>query len=348
MGMQSTTIVLEKMSWPGSQSAWQGLPQYNTTSEVVKLHLPMHRDTKLALWKSYLPAGESGPDLDSVFLRQPDVSVSADGYISIEVCIDCLLTLTTDLSSGHKGIYKPSPPPGRFPLPYADNFSKYEVGSEADFFADQAGSFEIVANSGRAGNRTLRQMVNQKPCVWQGDETPLAVIGDPNWTDTSTTIDVMLEQHGMVWLGARLLAGVDPTPPGPNPPPEHATSTKLRSSTPPFAANQLVLTNSSGVFLGLSSDTQEWHVSLFPLGVPIAHGSLVSPVQPGTWHRLELQVHGSIASGALDNITLFSNLDVSSCTNSKGFAAIGTGGFYHAQFADIEIKRPTPSAEIAI
>lgn len=263
----------------------------------------------------------------------------------MEVCVDCLLTLTTDLSAGYKGGHQASPPPAAFPLPYADDFSKYKVASEADFFADQAGSFEIVANADRTSNRTLRQMVNQKPCTWENDEAPLSVIGDPNWTDTTTAVDVMLEQHGMVWVGARLLGGIDPTPPGPNPPPEHATPTKQQSL---LKANQLVLTNSSGVFLGLSSASQEWHVSLFPLGAPIARGTLISPVQLGAWYRLELQVQGAVASGTLDGITLFADVDVSSCTNPHGFAAIGTGGFYHAQFANIEIMSATPSMETTI
>ena len=65
----------------------------------------------------------SAPTLSHMMLRQTDVTAGGvDGSVAIEVCVDCLLTLTTLLTAGAKGGFAPSPPPRAFGLPHSDNF----------------------------------------------------------------------------------------------------------------------------------------------------------------------------------------------------------------------------------
>ncbi len=52
-----------------------------------------------------------------------------------------------------------SPPSQPFPVPYSDNFDTYPVSSEAAFFSDQAGSWEIVDATDTSRGRVLRQAV---------------------------------------------------------------------------------------------------------------------------------------------------------------------------------------------
>lgn len=51
-----------------------------------------------------------GAGIEDVFIKQSDVKVSADGSVTIDVCVDCLFTVTTMTSAGHKGSFSPSPP----------------------------------------------------------------------------------------------------------------------------------------------------------------------------------------------------------------------------------------------
>ena len=132
------TVVIEKMSWEGSESAWQTLGKYETKPETLTLQLGAafaHR--KLALWKSVLHADE--PSIDAMLIKQPEVTADATGTVSLAVCVDCLFTLTTQLEAGVKGVVPAAPKPAPSPLPYSDDFDSVPAGLEAKFFIDQAG-----------------------------------------------------------------------------------------------------------------------------------------------------------------------------------------------------------------
>ena len=65
--------------------------------------------------------------------------------MTISVCVDCLLTLTTQLQAGNRGeVGTAIPPPAQFPLPFNQSFDGLAAGMEADFFIDQAGVWEAV------------------------------------------------------------------------------------------------------------------------------------------------------------------------------------------------------------
>eukprot|EP00937_MAST-01D_sp_MAST-1D-sp2_P000442 g442.t1 len=390
------TVVIEKMSWPGSQTAWQGDSAFNVSAENVTLRGLAAPGARLAMWTSALPAAAAAAGADPaymrrVFVRRPaPVVVGADGALRVAVCVDCLITLTTQLGAGAKGAHAGAiPPPAPFPLPYADAFGNATaLGQEPRYLADQAGSFEMVRSAGarRAahGARALRQSVPQRPISWADDAVPLTVIGSSNWTDTASAVDVMLEQPGEVWLGARLRCGPDPRPPAPNAPVfgvgegegvggggggggggaqgvlqdvDGGDGTGARAPRAP-PAMPLMLTNSTGVFARLSLPRVRggggggggagaggrWALSLYPRGAPIASGALPvpagggAPAAVGAWHRLRLLVRGARASGWLDGTPLFENVSVGEdVARARGFAAFGTGGFYHAQYGNFEV-----------
>ena len=52
-----------------------------------------------------------------------------------------------------------------FPVPYADTFDGYPLYSEAAYFADQAGSWEIVQSSDPSHGLVMRQTVRRARAV---------------------------------------------------------------------------------------------------------------------------------------------------------------------------------------
>ena len=126
-----------------------------------------------------------------------------------------------------------SPASQPFPVPYKDNFDLHPLFSEAPYFADQAGSWEIVATADPSRGRVMRQMVRARPFLfdllacwlvlelkpplvwpcqvpmvpitWEGDYAPYSVIGDVKWSDVSVSVDVKPDAPGAVcYLGVCL------------------------------------------------------------------------------------------------------------------------------------------------
>ena len=225
------SVIVEKMSHEGSTSAWAGLPAYDTANERLILRLgAQYAGRELALWKSTVPSSvvasgkDSGviPSVDGMLIRR-SASLHADstGAVTIDVCVDCMFTLTTLLHAGNKGGYghafggPPIPAPAEFPLPFNSSFDDIPAGLEADLFIDQAGSWEAVPTAG--GGMAMRQMVEQKPICWAGDQAPITIVGSTNWSDVSVSVSLRLEaQDGMPWVGARIQGrNGDPSPLGP-------------------------------------------------------------------------------------------------------------------------------------
>ncbi len=56
-----------------------------------------------------------------------------------------------------------SSPGESFTVPYADSFDTYPLSSEAAYFADQTGSWEIVQAADLSHGQVMRQMVRHHP-----------------------------------------------------------------------------------------------------------------------------------------------------------------------------------------
>ncbi len=70
------------------------------------------------------------------------------------VCVCCV-------DAPAPGSIPASPPSKPFPVPYSDNFDSYPIDSEAAYFADQAGVWEIAASSNASRGMIMRQKVLQ-------------------------------------------------------------------------------------------------------------------------------------------------------------------------------------------
>lgn len=96
------------------------------------------------------------------FKQQPDVKVIG-GTVTVSVPVDSIITLSTVVTAGGA---IPSPAPSApFPTSYSDSFESYAVHSEAKYFADQGGSFEVVQSGQANHGLVMRQMVRARVCV---------------------------------------------------------------------------------------------------------------------------------------------------------------------------------------
>jgi len=93
-------------------------------------------------------------------------------------------------------------------MAYFDSFESYAVNSEAQYFADQTGSFEIYqSNFNNNSTKTMRQSVpvNITTNAWCGaSPNPVSIIGDLNMTNYFVGVDVLIETTGTAILGSRV------------------------------------------------------------------------------------------------------------------------------------------------
>ncbi len=104
-----------------------------------------------------------------------------------------------------KGSTSP-PPPSTMSLPYTENFEKYSLGAIPSYFDAIQGAFEVDSCHGGRTGLCMRQMITLTPIEWPGGSPtpPLAVVGDPGWSNYSVSTDALLEQTGYVDLIGRL------------------------------------------------------------------------------------------------------------------------------------------------
>jgi hypothetical protein len=122
------------------------------------------------------------------FQPQPDVSVAADGSITVDLPADGMLTVSTIATASHGAFPDaPIPPAAPFPLPYADSFDEADNAYDAlaRYFGDQGGSFAV-----RHG--VLQQVVpaDPGPNGWGGNRDPYSLIGDASMADMTVSVSV--------------------------------------------------------------------------------------------------------------------------------------------------------------
>ncbi|XP_002734950.1 galactocerebrosidase-like [Saccoglossus kowalevskii] len=295
------TVVIETMSHDHSICVRPPLPKYTVDKQNATFQLKgsFAGITELFVW--YTKLGFNG-DPSKFFEKQTPIKV-VNGTFSLLLGVDELYTLTT-LSVGHKGQYPNSPASEPFPLPYSDDFEKYAEFSEADYFADQSGVFEIRQSNDLEHGKVMRQVVPQRPVVWCNDsDSPTSIIGNHNWTNVNVSSDIYLEdKNGGVLLASRV----------------SSAGCSMR--------------NARGVFLWLSpgkyeltTDHERWDKMK----------SGTCEMQAQKWYRASLYVKDSKVIAHLNGKKLFDvNIEVGS---SKGWAAIGTLAHNYAQFDNFNI-----------
>jgi hypothetical protein len=125
----------------------------------------------------------------SYFQPLADVTVAADGTVSILVDADAIVTLSTTAGATH-GSFPDSPIPAAapWPLPYSDTFDEadYPYDSMAHFLADQGGSFAV-----RNGSLVQLAPEDPGPNGWTGNPDPFTILGDETWSDYAISVDAV-------------------------------------------------------------------------------------------------------------------------------------------------------------
>ncbi len=133
------------------------------------------------------------------FIRQPDLALAVPASLRLVVETNALYSLTTT-EGQQKGETSP-PALSRLPLPYAEDFERYNVGSMPRYFCDLVGAFEGVKRADGKG-QALRQVLDRRPTDWSPDwinHYPHTYLAETNLTDYSWSAEVMLEKPG--WAG---------------------------------------------------------------------------------------------------------------------------------------------------
>jgi hypothetical protein len=116
---------------------------------------------------------------EAYFVRQTDVTVAADGSLTVQVPADAMVTVSTT-TGAQRGDFPSSPIPESqpFPIPYSDDFSSYPYDAMAKYFSDQGGSWAV-----RNGSLVQVAPANPGPNGWAANPDPLTQIGGESWTD---------------------------------------------------------------------------------------------------------------------------------------------------------------------
>ncbi|WAR21710.1 GALC-like protein [Mya arenaria] len=230
------TIVMETMTHDHSTCVRPKLPEYNVTKQ----------DVTFVLKGSFV----------------------VNGRVKLSLNPDEVVTLTT-VTTGNHGNY-PAPPPSKdFPLPYTEDFERYNENEEPYNFAQQTGSFEVVM-AGSHGN-VMRQMVTQTPIYWCSAE----------------------KSNIYVQTDARLVSN-------------HSAD---------------------GYFIAARINQDKMTV--------LVEG-YTGPIEALGWNTLRLMVNGNIATGGINNNSLFSVTIPTK--NTHGFVGLGTSSWGYADFDNVHIE----------
>ena len=349
-GQPALTIVVEKMDPTTSVCRWEGAGNHTVPRnesgarfviDDVALCPAVHT---LAVWRSQMGpvsgAGAVAPSGDAVFQSLPPLAVRDEGggtcSFALDLAVNHLYTLTT-VSGGAKGIVDPASVPSRRgfwdsePALYTDDFESYALASEAKYFSDMSGSFEIVdsattqgkAANAHGNNKVMRQMVPEPPIFGIRSEVrPITLIGEASFESVSFEVDVLLEeQGGSAFVGLGFLGLTD----GPG--------FFLRVAT-----NSSTFDTASTVKkIGTETDAG------FPRGALPGGGGGggggTAALEPGAWHRLGLSAKGGLITGTFDGAVLFESFEA---PRRAGFCVLGTGSYDLAQFDNVAMNLTEP------
>jgi len=204
------------------------------------------------------------------------------------------------------------PPPDQpFPPMYSDNFDSYPIASEAQYFTDQSGSFEIVKANDSSHGLVMRQMSPQRPVGWCFDAPyPYSVLGDYQWKYVNISADVMIETKGTAYIATGVYSG----------------GCSGSSGSPAVAFG--ISTNNGG----------NWSISGDTAFIDVVNKGTLS-ITPNTWYHLELRILDQSQEGYLNGQLIASTQGLTS--HSHGFVAIGSS-YDYVQFDNVVIQARPP------
>ena len=299
---QQLTIIIETMKYETSQCLWSKSPEYNVSDQTATFVLDSSfaQITQLFVFYSNL----NNSDMNETFVYQGIVKLDS-GSFTLQIPVGAVYTLST--INGTKGAYPIESVSIPFPLPYHDDFNNYPVASEAAYFADQSGSWEIV-DAGSGHGRAMRQMATQLPISWCGEAPyPFSVIGDAQWQQAmNISVDVLIESAGTAFVAVEAMQG-------------GCNARKIGIPGIVFSIN----TTNNGMWQ-LTATTN--------LTNPLTFGSI--SVTAGTWYTMLLSVQSDHSEGYIDGHLL--GRCALNATSFRGWVAIGSS-WDHVQFDNFYI-----------
>jgi O-glycosyl hydrolase len=261
------------------------------------------------VWATDLASGNTATH----FVRQADVVPSAGRYtLNLQPGFAYSLTTTTGQGKGTAT----SPSRHNLALPYRDTFDSYPANTMARYVADMQGIFEVrPCLNGRTGG-CLQQVAPVRPILWQGDSDAFALAGDTAWSNYTVSVDVNMQQAGIVKLIGRANTQTRPQ--------SEQASYELRISD--TGAWTLVKRDNTATLTTLASGTT---------------------TAPGLrqWHTFSLVLQGSSITARIDNRTLATVRDTSYPTGQVGFGVVG---YQTDQFDNLTVTPGTPSTATPI
>jgi Glycosyl hydrolase family 59/Galactocerebrosidase, C-terminal lectin domain/Glycosyl hydrolase family 59 central domain len=276
------------------------------------------------VWASDFSFSTGGPS--KWFVRQPDIK-PVNGRFTLTIKPGYVYSLTTTTGQG-KG-KAAGPPAAALPLPYRNNLGA--GNDEPSLLTAEDGSFELAPCRAPDGSITCaEQTAVGPPVLWRpGPLTrhPYALTGS-DWANYVVSVDVMLPQAGSAGLIGRYDAAAMS--------PAHGTFSGYV-----FDVNtdgSYTLTLDSG---GKALRNRPGHRQVRPVIVTrLAAGTV--PFGVRTWHTLALSMSGAAVTASVDGEQVAS---VSSATLTHGMPGIEVGGWYPAQFSNLQVSSLTQGSD---
>ena len=291
-GQGGLTLVIEKLSRSTSQCLYAASPPNVTTPEIA-VFTGLGAFNILHVWASNFTAPHSP---EALFQYMGTVAPDANGSIAVPIDVGSVMTLTT-VGSGAHGNRSAPPVPAPFPIPYNDNFDSYPLGSEAAYFSDMSGAFEIVDAMAYGHARAMQQVTPLQPIPWQRPNyAPHTIIGD-SWSNIQANVTVLLTEA------------------------QHTAALGVRTQQ---------IDTMAGVWLAVNATSWSIWPSLQALaagGAANYSGRLEQPIAPGTWHELSLSaVGGGTATAYVDGSEIVA-ANISSFPRGGGWVALATAAY---------------------
>ena len=143
---------------------------------------------------------------EQLFVQQQDIHPRR-GRFEITLEPGAVYSLSTTRGQ-QKGSFANVPASQPFPLPYADDFEKYQPASAygylPNYLADIIGAFELTERPDHQG-QCVRQVVGDHTLSWAPEWHHYTIVGDSAWRDYEVSADVYLNPHDEAAVMGRVI-----------------------------------------------------------------------------------------------------------------------------------------------
>ncbi|MHA6764021.1 ricin-type beta-trefoil lectin domain protein [Streptacidiphilus sp. PAMC 29251] len=258
----------------------------------------------------------NNPSAATSFVHTQDITPSNGAY-SLTMQPGYVYTVTTTTGQG-KGTAT-APAAHALALPYSDTFDADASGTEAKYFSDMQGSYEVQPCAAGRSGQCLQQMAPVKPIEWQDDSDAYTLAGDPTWSNYTVSANALLSASGTTELLGR--AGTQSRP----------------------------QSHMNAYYFRIRDTGQWWVEKMYTDGSnhTIATGTTTA-LGTNKWHNLSFTFQDSTISAAVDGTTISTVTDTSF---QSGQAGLGIQGYRTDQFDNFSVTpgtgtAPTPKGQI--